>query len=54
MRVKDLKRVEEDWETFGDVLLRCSKKVCGVRHVGGCRRKGCQWLSKEVKLAVIR
>ena len=39
--------VEEEWRSFRD-----AKNVCGVRHVGGCRRKGCEWWNDEVKLAV--
>ena len=31
---------EEEWRSFRDALLRCAKNVCGVRRVGGCRRKG--------------
>ena len=52
VRGKDLKSIEEEWETFIDALLRCARNVCGVRRVGGCRRKGCEWWNEEVKLAV--
>ena len=52
VRGQDLKSVEEEWETFKDALLRCARNVCGVRRVGGCRRKGCEWWNEEVKLAV--
>ena len=52
VRGQGLGSVEEEWETFKDALLRCAKNVCGVRRVGGCRRKGCEWWNEEVKLAV--
>ena len=52
VRGQGLGDVEEEWRSFRDALLRCAKNVCGVRRVGGCRRKGCEWWNDEVKLAV--
>ena len=31
--------VEKEWEKFGNIVKECTNDVCGVRHMGGQRRK---------------
>ena len=35
--------VEKEWEKFRDILMGCANDVCGMRSVGGQRRKGSEW-----------
>ena len=30
----------EEWEKFNDMVMECTNDVCGMRRVGGQRRKG--------------
>ena len=39
-------------EKFRDIMKGCTNVVCGMRCVGGQRRKGNEWWSEEVGLAV--
>ena len=32
--------VEKEWEKFRDIVMECTNDVCGMRRVGGQRRKG--------------
>ena len=41
VRGQDLRSVEKELETLRNALSRGAKNVCGVRRVGGCRRKSC-------------
>ena len=41
--------VEEEWGLFKEAVLRCAKEVCGVRKVGGTRRRGSEWWDEELK-----
>ena len=43
---------EEEWEKFRDIVKECTNEVCGMRRVGGQRRKGSELWSEEVGLAV--
>ena len=36
----EVESVEKEWEKFRDMVLECTNDVCGMRHVGGQRRKG--------------
>ena len=31
--------VQKEWEKFRDIVMECTNDVCGMRHVGGQRRK---------------
>ena len=37
---------------FRDIVMVCTKYVCGTRRVGGQRRKGSEWWNEEVGRAV--
>ena len=52
--VKERRRggVEEEWELFREVVLRCAAEVCGMRKVGGARKKGSEWWDEETKQKV--
>ena len=39
--------MEKEWEMFRD-----TNDVCGMRRVGGQRRKGSEWWNEEVGRAV--
>ena len=32
--------VEKEWEKFRDIVMECTNDICGMRRVGGQRRKG--------------
>ena len=32
--------VEEEWELFKEAVLGCARDVCGLRKVGGTRKRG--------------
>ena len=44
--------VEREWELFKRGILRCAEETCGMRKVGGKRRKGSEWWNEEVKQVV--
>ena len=44
--------MEKEWEKFRDMVMECTNDVCGMRRVGGQRRKGSEWWNKEVDRAV--
>ena len=44
--------VEKEWEKFRDILTKCTNDECGMRRVGGQRRKGSEWFNEEVGRAV--
>ena len=31
--------MEKEWEKFRDIVMECTYDVCGMRNVGGLRRK---------------
>ena len=35
-----------------DIVMECTNDVCGMRRVGGQRRKGSEWWNEEVSSAV--
>ena len=41
-RGEEVESVEE-WEKFRDIVMDCTNDVCGMRRVGGQRRKGREW-----------
>ena len=43
---------EKEWEKFRDMVMECTNDVCGMRRVGGQRRKGSEWCNEEVGRAV--
>ena len=42
----------KEWEKFRDIVMECTNDVCGMRRVGGQRRKGSEWCNEEVDRAV--
>ena len=44
--------MEKEWEKFKDTVMECTNDVCGMRRVGGQRRKGSEWWNEEVGRAV--
>ena len=44
--------MQKDWEKFRDMVMECTNDVCGMRRVGGQRRKGSEWWNEEVGWAV--
>ena len=42
----------EEWEKFRDIVMECTNDVCGMRRVGGQRRKEIEWWNEEVGRAV--
>ncbi len=43
VKEREGERVEEEWQCFKDEIMKCAKGVCGMRQVGGVRRKGSEW-----------
>ena len=43
---------QEEWEKFREIVMECTNDVCGLRRVGGQRRKGSEWSNEEVGRAV--
>ena len=48
----EVESVEKEWEKFRDMVMECTNDVCGMRRVGGQRRKGSEWWNEEVGRAV--
>ena len=48
----EVESVEKEWEKFRDMVMECTNDVCGMRRVGGQRRKGSLWRNEEVGRAV--
>ena len=44
--------MEKEWEKFRDIVMECTNDLCGMRRVGGQRRKGSEWWNEEVDRAV--
>ena len=36
----EVKSVEKEWEKLRDMVMECTNDICGMRRVGGQRRKG--------------
>ena len=45
--------MEKEWEKFRDIVMECTNDVCGMRRVGGQKRKGSEWWN-EVGRAVAK
>ena len=39
----EVESVEKEWEKFRDMVMKCTNDLCGIRRVGGQRRKGSEW-----------
>ena len=52
VRKREVGNVEEEWKMFKDSVMRNASEVCGKRRVGGFVRKGSEWWSEEVEVAV--
>ena len=48
----EVESVEKDSEKFTDIIMECTNDVCGMRRVGGQRRKGSEWWNEEIGRAV--
>ena len=48
----EVESIEKEWEKFRDIVMECANDVCGMRRVGGRRRKGIGWWNEEVGRAV--
>ena len=46
----EVESVEKEWKMFR--VMECTNDVCGMRRVGGQRRKGSEWWNEEVGWAV--
>ena len=46
--------MEKEREKFRDIVMECTNDVCGMRCVGGQRRKGSEWSNEEVGRAVAK
>ena len=44
--------MDKKWEKFRDIVMECTNDECGMRRVGGQRRKGSEWWNEEVGRAV--
>ena len=53
-RGREVESVEKEWEKFRDMVMECTNDVCGMRRVGGQRRKGSEWSNEEVCRAVAK
>ena len=42
----------EEFEKFRDIVMECTNDVCGMRCLGGQRRKGSEWWNEELGRAV--
>ena len=40
--------MEKEWEKFRDVVMECTNDLCGMRHVGGQRKKGNEEVGRAV------
>ena len=52
LRGAEVESVQKEWEKFRDIVKGCTNDICGMRCVGGQRRKGSKWWSAGVVLAV--
>ena len=48
----EVESVKKEWEKVRDMVMECTNDVCGMRRVGGQRRKGSEWRNEEVGKAV--
>ena len=48
----EVESAEKECEKFRDMVMKCTNDVCGMRRVGGQRRKGSEWGNEEVGRAV--
>ena len=53
IKYREVESVEKEWEKFRDMVMACANDVCGMRRVGGQRRKGSEWWNEEVGRAVV-
>ena len=53
VKEQEIAAVEEEWNKFKNGVLGCASEVCGVRRLGGARRKGSEWWNEEMREAVL-
>ena len=44
---EEVESVEMEWEKFRDIVMECTNDVCGMRRVGGQKRKRSEWWNEE-------
>ena len=44
--------MEKEWKKFRDIVMECTNDICGMRRVGGQRRKWSECWNEEVGWAV--
>ena len=44
--------VEKEWKKFRDIVMERTNDICGMRRLGGQRRKGSECWNEEVGWAV--
>ena len=44
----DVESVESEFEKLKEIVMECTSDVCGMRRVGGQRRKGSECWNEEV------
>ena len=50
----EVESVEREWEKFRDIVMECTNGVCGMRRIGGQRRKGSEWWNEGVGRAMAK
>ena len=48
-RGREERSIDEEWKDFKEVVLRCAKETCGMRRIGGKKKKGNEWWNDEVR-----
>ena len=48
MKCGEVESVEKEWGKFRFIVMECTNDVCGMRLVGGQRRKGSECWNEEV------
>ena len=48
----EVESVKKEWEKFRYIVMECTNEGCGMRRVGGQRRKLSEWWNEEVGRAV--
>ena len=46
--------VQKKWEKFRDIVMECTNDVCGMRRVGGQRRKGSEWRNEVGRAVAVK
>ena len=52
VKEREVGELEEEWGLMKESLVGHASDVCGKRFVGGCMRRGSEWLNEGVKMKV--